>query len=153
MDWNKLFFSFDGRINRAKFWVVGLINIAVSLADHVAGDILLDTLGASAYLPTIILVSAFSIWTGLAAGVKRLHDREKSGWWLLVFFLLPALLGIAALFIDPTSPGIPALALKTVTNVIGLWAIIELGCLKGTSGPNIYGADPLAARVEATASV
>jgi uncharacterized membrane protein YhaH (DUF805 family) len=153
VDWKKLFFSFEGRINRAKFWVVGLINVAVSLAERIAGDVLLDKLGPPTYLLTVIVVSVFTVWVGLAAGVKRLHDRAKSAWWMLVFFLLPAVVSLAAGLMDPTGLGIPTLALNTVAKVTVAWAIIELGCLKGTLGPNMYGADPLAAKAEATAPV
>jgi len=52
----------------------------------------------------------------LMFGVKRCHDRDKSGWWILL----------------------------SVVPVIGwIWAIIELGCLKGADGPDRYGPDPL----------
>ena len=49
--------------------------------------------------------------------VKRWHDRDRSGWWVLLN-LLP---------------------------VIGwLWALVDNGFVRGTRGPNRYGADPLA---------
>jgi len=49
--------------------------------------------------------------------VKRYHDRDKSGWWVLIIFL----------------------------PVIGaLWYLIECGFLRGTDGNNAYGPDPLA---------
>jgi len=53
---------------------------------------------------------------GIAVCVKRCHDRDKTGWWCLLL-LIP---------------------------VVGIvWAIIDLGILEGTQGPNRYGADPL----------
>ena len=55
------------------------------------------------------------IWTSICINAKRWHDREKSGWWQLV-------------------GAIP---------LIGLWALIENGFLRGTDGPNTYGNDPL----------
>ena len=54
----------------------------------------------------------------VAIGVKRLHDRNKTGWWMLII-LLPV--------------------------IGGLWYLIECGFLKGTTGPNTYGPDPLTA--------
>jgi uncharacterized membrane protein YhaH (DUF805 family) len=36
------------------------------------------------------------IWIGLALGAKRRHDRDKSAWWLLVFYALPTILSTAA---------------------------------------------------------
>jgi uncharacterized membrane protein YhaH (DUF805 family) len=87
---------------------------------------------------------------------KRLHDRDKSGWWLLLFFVLPlVLLAIATLIVisADTSPdaGTPpgfgiAVVCSVVVLALAIWAIIELGCLPGTPGPNKYGADPLAGR-------
>jgi uncharacterized membrane protein YhaH (DUF805 family) len=50
--------------------------------------------------------------------VKRYHDRNKSGWWILIVF-------------------VPVIG--------GLWYFIECGFLRGTPGPNTYGPDPLAA--------
>ena len=31
--------------------------------------------------------------SGIAVGIKRLHDRDKGGWWLLLFYVVPGLLG------------------------------------------------------------
>ncbi len=56
------------------------------------------------------------IWPSVAIAAKRWHDRDKSGWWYLISFIP---------FIGP------------------LWAIIELGFLSGTYGPNRFGHDPL----------
>lgn len=54
-------------------------------------------------------------WTHLAVFVKRWHDRDKSGWWVLIN-LIP---------------------------VIGwLWTLIECGFLDGTPGSNKYGPSP-----------
>ena len=55
----------------------------------------------------------------LAADVKRYHDVDKSGWWVLIL-LVP---------------------------VVGfVWFLIECGFQRGTSGPNRFGPDPLSAR-------
>jgi uncharacterized membrane protein YhaH (DUF805 family) len=155
MDLQWLLFSFGGRINRAKYWLVILINLIVP---NVAGVIAAMVLGMSAIdfesgeLPSAanpglwiagligLAIVVFSIWTGLAAGIKRLHDRNKSGWWILVFGALPVAFGAASgLMGDAGYIGLLA-ALG-----VWLWAFIELGCLKGTTGPNVYGPDPLPA--------
>ena len=74
----------------------------------------------------------------MAVGIKRLHDRDKSGWWLAAFYLVPPLLdgvgrttGLSAIF------GLASIA-------VSIWAIVELGFLRGATGPNQYGPDPLA---------
>jgi uncharacterized membrane protein YhaH (DUF805 family) len=123
-----LLFSFQGRINRAKFWLVhvGIVvveAIVLSLmggtAAIISGDyeqVMIVSGGVTGAVWSIVGVLAF--WISLAAGVKRWHDRNKSGWWMLII-LVP---------------------------VIGsLWYLIECGFPKGTTGPNTYGPDPLAA--------
>jgi uncharacterized membrane protein YhaH (DUF805 family) len=64
---------------------------------------------------TLALIG-ISLWPAIAIGAKRCHDRAKSGWFLLIFL-------------------IPVLG--------ALWLLIELGLLRGTSGPNRFGPDPL----------
>ncbi len=45
--------------------------------------------------------------------------------------------------LDPIEPTALSRFLDVILVVIGLWILIELGCLKGTQGPNRYGLDPL----------
>lgn len=69
---------------------------------------------------------------------KRLHDRDKSGWWLLLFFLGPVILAAVAMLGDTI-----ARVCEIAAPVISVWMIVELGCRPGTAGPNRYGPDPL----------
>ncbi|MDP1750278.1 MAG: DUF805 domain-containing protein [Reyranella sp.] len=121
-----LLFSFQGRINRAKFW---LIHIGIDVAFVVitgltvggaalSGDVeaARAAMGTSGAVATLLFIPL--VWIGLAASVKRWHDRGKSGWWVLIG-LVPV--------------------------IGGLWFLIECGFLAGTSGPNAYGSDPLTA--------
>jgi uncharacterized membrane protein YhaH (DUF805 family) len=140
MDWGNYLFSFEGRINRAKYWLfvlISLIAMAVAFA-------LLFALGFSvAGFIVAGIIYLVLLYCGLAVGAKRLHDRNKSGWWLLVFYLLPNVLsGIGA---ASQSPGLNAIT-GLVSFGILIWAIVELGCLRGTIGPNQYGPDPLEGR-------
>lgn len=130
-----LLFGFRGRLNRARFWLALFIYaIAVALTVLVVVlarlDALIDELFA--LLALAILVSAIAI------GIKRLHDRDRSGWWLVVFYLLPGVLRLIGMRI-----GVPVV-LDMAGLVISLWALIELGFMPGTPGPNQYGPDPLA---------
>src|SRR2546430_13641751 len=81
------------------------------------------------------------IWIGLALSAKRLHDRDKSAWWLLVFYALPTILSTAA---DRTED-VQFITLHLISFGITVWAFVELGCLRGTVGSNRYGPDPLSA--------
>jgi uncharacterized membrane protein YhaH (DUF805 family) len=72
------------------------------------------------------------LWIGLAVGAKRLHDRNKSAWWLLLFYVLPAIL-----------INIPVTLLLLIGWALAVWAFIEFGFLWGTAGPNRFGPDPV----------
>ena len=100
------------------------------------------TLGASLMLWVIAFILFIAVtWSSLAVGVKRLHDRDKSGWWILLFWLGPSLLGGW----QSTGPNMGGgLVLSLAAGVIAIWGFVELGCLRGTPGPNQYGPDPLA---------
>lgn len=140
MDWGNYLFSFEGRINRAKYWLVVLISILVM---GVSVGILF---ALNFSMPGFIIAGIIYLgllYCGIAVGAKRLHDRNKSGWWLLVFYLLPNVLsGIGSMSGSPGLNGI----LSLVSFAILIWAIVELGCLRGTIGPNQYGPDPLEGR-------
>ena len=139
MNLSALLFGFGGRINRGKWWlavliyvifwiIVGIIAFAVMTAAPMAG------------IAVLLVAGIVAIVSGIAVGVKRLHDRDKSGWWLLAFYLVPALLnGVGA------ASGSEAVAMLTslIAFAVSVWMIVELGCLRGTAGPNQYGPDPL----------
>jgi uncharacterized membrane protein YhaH (DUF805 family) len=81
-----------------------------------------------------------SLVSNIAIGVKRLHDRDKSGWWLLLFYPLPVVLDRIG-----SGAGSVGAIFSLASFAISIWAIVELGCLRGTDGPNAYGPDPLQA--------
>lgn len=128
-----LLFSAQGRINRSRLWfgmlvqALGCVMVAALMAGlwqvvpgTIGGDGQFSVSGATA-LPYILLVFgtiAALAWSGICLGVKRFHDRGKSGAWVLIQFV----------------PFIGA-----------IWYFIEAGCLAGTPGPNRFGPDTLAA--------
>lgn len=117
MDWKYLLTSFEGRINRAKFWAgVGVIIAAGILANLI--DMLLGfPIGDTGFGIVGAVVGLLSFYLAIALYAKRWHDRDKSGWWTLI--ILVPLLG-------------------------PIWILVELGILEGTRGPNRFGPDPLA---------
>ena len=130
-----LLFGFQGRINRAKYWLAAVIYLAFIVVVTVLA-FLVDLDGLFIALAMVIYVAL--LISSIAVGIKRLHDRNKSGWWLLVFYLLPAVLS----GID-TATGMTIFSLASAA--VSIWMIVELGFLRGTPGPNQYGPDPLAA--------
>ncbi|HEX4557554.1 MAG TPA: DUF805 domain-containing protein [Xanthobacteraceae bacterium] len=134
-----LLFNFDGRINRGKYWLAFLVWI---IAWCIAAVVMFLFSYWLFYvvIGLMILLGVLGILSGIAVGIKRLHDRNKSGWWLLLFYLLPGLLdGIGR------GAGSIGLIFSLASFVITIWAFVELGCMRGTDGPNTYGPDPLAA--------
>ena len=131
----QLWFSFHGRINRAKFWLVGMINLAII----VLGAGISWALGAIVAFVLFGLVYVALLVSALAVTVKRLHDRNRSAWLAPVFIFGPAVLsGIGAIF------GHAGSAIAGLAGFgISIWAFVELGCLPGTQGPNRFGPDPL----------
>jgi uncharacterized membrane protein YhaH (DUF805 family) len=116
MDWKYLLTSFEGRINRAKFWAGVGVLIAAAILASLIDSILGLHFGEAGFGLISALVGLVSIYLGIALYAKRWHDRDKSGWWTLIV-LVP---------------------------IIGpIWFLVECGILEGTRGPNRFGPDPL----------
>jgi uncharacterized membrane protein YhaH (DUF805 family) len=120
MNWKNDFFAFDGRIGRAKWWLLNVASNIIGFALVFAITLLLpvatgESPPATYFFALLVYVLAFGA-IFLAISAKRWHDRDKSGWWALVAF-------------------VPVIG--------GIWTLVECGFLKGTAGPNRFGADPL----------
>jgi len=151
MKLRKILFSFDGRIGRRTYWLALLALIAAVLVLTFAPFLL----GNEEWVFLILaLTSQFiwllSLWPLLAVGSKRLHDRNKNSWWLLVFWLVPFALicgGFSIILFDDARTGrtgdfATGSILIFASLLPALWGIVELGILPGTKGANLYGPDP-----------
>jgi uncharacterized membrane protein YhaH (DUF805 family) len=105
--------SFQGRITAREYWLFYALPIAVA-------DLFSGVVDAAAQAGGIIdaIATVVTLVGSLAGATKRLHDRDRSGWFQLIV-LIP-LLG-------------------------WIWIFAELS-VRGTRGPNRYGPDPLAGR-------
>ncbi|MEI9926082.1 MAG: DUF805 domain-containing protein [Bradyrhizobium sp.] len=107
-----------------------------------------DTLALVTRIFTIAAtpIAVIGVWFVAATTVKRLHDRNKSGWWILAFLGAPALLGNIVDRIDDDSYLTTAFTLSFAYAAFGLkaWGVVELMFLRGTHEPNRFGPDPLA---------
>lgn len=127
----KNYVNFQGRSRRAEFWWPVLMNLIISwtltgLAVLVGGGFeALGTLGFNGlgwlFYGASLLWSLAVFLPGLSVTVRRLHDRNMSGWWIL---------GVAVGMIIP------------FVNLIVIIAYIVILAMEGTSGPNKFGADP-----------
>ena len=97
--------NFSGRAIRSEYWwwvvFVIIASVVLAIVDYVLG---VQLLGAIFSLATLI--------PGIAVGVRRLHDLDKSGWWLLIGFI----------------------------PLIGFIILIYWFAQSGTPGPNRFGA-------------
>ncbi len=101
--------SYEGRINRQRFWAFFLVYLGIAIAAAIVDGIV----GGSLFG---IVTTLALLYPSICVSIKRWHDRDKSGWWILIN-LLP-LIGV-------------------------IWALVENGFLAGTSGSNRFGSDPL----------
>jgi len=138
----QLLFSFQGRLNRKPYWMTAIATMVIIIVLLLFALILIrehrfEFAGLTLTLLVILYIPL--IWIGLAIGAKRLHDRDKSAWWLLVFYAAPGILSTAGNRMEEVG----FIILHIISFGISVWAFVELGCLRGTPGPNRYGPDPL----------
>ena len=146
MDFQYLFTSFGGRINRAKYWVGAVILLVAWLIfGLIVNSIFGGTLFGSLLMILALLVLFYAFY---AVAAKRFQDRDKPGI-TAVYGLVPALIAnlLTVLGLAGTPQGLNGLGWICALVVwgVGLWFLIDLGILKGTPGPNRFGGDPLAA--------
>jgi len=104
--------TFKGRAPRSEFWCWTLFAVLASVAGEIADNVLFD---GPASGPFSSLVSLGLFLPGLAVSVRRLHDLDRTGWWLLLVF-----------------------------TIVGIILLLIWNCIKGTAGTNRFGSDPLA---------
>jgi len=110
--------TFSGRAARSEYWYWTLF---MFIAQVVAAIIDTMLFPFSAFSPFHTIVSLGLFLPGLAVSVRRLHDLDSVGWWLLLVF-----------------------------TGIGILILIIWFCVRGTVGPNRFGPDPLEGQPAAT---
>ena len=98
--------NFNGRARRAEYWNFVLVNLIISILLMVIDSVIGIQVLSGIYSLGLLIPS-------IAAAVRRLHDLDKSGWFLLLAFI----------------------------PLVNIWLIVLLAS-EGTRGPNQYGADP-----------
>lgn len=83
--------TFKNRASRSEFWYFYLFTIIVSFVLNIiagiwigSGSETIETLGIGFYA----IFSLFVLLPALAVTVRRLHDVNRSGWWLLIYFTI-----------------------------------------------------------------
>lgn len=97
----------SGRAARSEYWYWALFNLLASILAAIVNSLI--GLGIFESLVTLALLIP-----SIAVAIRRLHDLDRSGWWLLIAF-----------------------------TGIGMIVLLVWDCIKGTPGPNRFGPDPL----------
>ena len=95
--------KFSGRAPRSEYWYWVLFVFLLGIPTNIIDFIIFPT---SSYTPVSNLVSLALLLPGISVSARRLHDIDRTAWWLLIAF-----------------------------TIIGLFAAL-LDCVKGTDGPN-----------------
>ena len=104
--------NFLTRAPRSEFWFWTLFAIIASIAAGSIDRVLFPDIATS---PIHALVGLALFLPGIAVSIRRLHDLDRTGWWLLL-----------------------------ILTVFGIILLIVWDCMRGTPGPNRFGPDPLA---------
>jgi uncharacterized membrane protein YhaH (DUF805 family) len=103
--------TFSGRASRSEYWYWVLFAILGALVTGILDRALFDVSSVS---PLNAIFGLVLFLPGLAVAVRRMHDIDRTGWWILISL-----------------------------TIIGVILLIVWACMKGTIGPNRYGPDPL----------
>ena len=76
--------NFNGRARRSEFWWFVLFNFILSLVASIIDRLLISIMGFGF---VGIIVTLGLLVPGIAVSVRRLHDIDRSGWWLLLVFV------------------------------------------------------------------
>jgi uncharacterized membrane protein YhaH (DUF805 family) len=103
----KNYVGFQGRARRAEYWQFALVNFVIVVVLDIVDLAIKSPILAALYGLAILL-------PGLAVAFRRLHDTDRTAWWLLII-LVP---------------------------FAGWIVLLVFACLEGTPGPNKYGPNP-----------
>lgn len=108
------YFDFSGRASRSEYWWWTLFSTIVIVVMGVTDELLNpgQQVGIFSFVNMIVCLVLFI--PGLAVSVRRLHDIDRTGWWLLLAF-----------------------------TIVGNVVLIYWACVKGTEQNNRFGTDPL----------
>ena len=106
------YITIDGRARRAEYWWFFLFALIGNVIASVLDTVLF---GMRDTQPLGILFSLAIFLPSLAVAIRRLHDRDMSGWWFLLNFV----------------------------PLIGTLILLVIYALPGTGGPNRFGPDPI----------
>ncbi len=106
--------DFEGRARRQEYWMFALINFIITMIPYALGIAFADSSFGMIFMAIYFIYSLAVLIPGLAVAVRRLHDIDKSGWFLLIA-LIP---------------------------IVGFIILLVWLATDGTRGRNRFGSDP-----------
>ena len=136
----QLLFGFSGRLPRLRYFL--LVADPAILAFGTGIVLAIDFASGLAGMREPALVACAAVFllaciVGLSLTVRRLHDLDLSGWWILAIWFVPAALEAGAVQLV-NNPQLGSTLSSVVALAIGLW----LWLAPGTRGANRFGSDP-----------
>lgn len=110
----KQYFDFSGRARRKEYWMFTLFSVIVAFVLGIVDGLTGATLGTEALGLLGGLYTLAVLVPSIAVGARRLHDVDRSGWWMLIAFI----------------------------PLIGAIVLLVWACTEGTRGDNRFGPDP-----------
>jgi uncharacterized membrane protein YhaH (DUF805 family) len=108
----KNYAGFSGRAGRREYWMFFLIYMLIYIGLAILTAVMPKMLGTIFGILTAVFLLGMLVPT-IAVGVRRMHDTDHSGWWLLL----------------------------SIVPLAGLY-VLYLLIIEGTSGPNKFGESP-----------
>lgn len=132
------FFSFKGRLRRRDYW---LCNLALGVAIGVIVGPLIIVLKIQPEDPRFQVATLVFLWPSIAILVKRIHDRDKTGW-MAANYWVPSLVSTGLAFLSDPEFAMWKVFVDIGVGMVGLWYLVEFGFMDGTQGKNAYGPSP-----------
>ncbi len=162
-NFGQFYFSPSGRISRSQYWLQFMLPyMAVVFVLEVISGIFDKDSGISIAANAIMMIFYLIVlWPSIAILVKRVHDRNRTGWTILWLFVPAVIFTImlfvwlgAAIFTAAEGQsvnftgalgtlGVLVIVLGLIVLGLNIWFFVEFGCLRGTIGANRYGPDPV----------
>lgn len=110
----KKYAVFDGRAGRKEYWLFVLFNIIIAIVLNIV-DRMTGTYSADYGMGVLGGIYSLAVLLpGIGVSMRRLHDTDRSGWWLLLVFI----------------------------PIIGGLVLLVFMILDGTPGTNRFGPNP-----------
>lgn len=135
-----LLFEHNGRIGRVWFWIGTAASFVI--AGALVGIAEQANVAGSHRNFVLFFILGLVLWINSAVVIKRLHDLGTSALWYPLYGLTPPGAFALGLYLWAEDDVPSASALLAVAVIGTIWVIVELGCIRGTRGPNRFGRDP-----------